>query len=378
MTTHELQRHIIDLAFTGHSQAPFVSCYLPFNSGASKRLKSGVAPADSARQVREAFEAIESYLAVGIDPEARSAAIFARRGSRPFFLALPLMVAAPYSVTVGPLPALYPLVELLNRYEPFLLASFEDTRIRLRLLDLGRVTGEVLVEGPRQRHMKMIQHALSGTVVPRLVLAGTKSQIIEMCSDCPPAVLSALVGTVCGSGSNEQDVISAAIAAMENYREKVSRKVAQEIARNWEPSGNTVAGPVTTLRALASRNVDTIWFSTGCRPEPALICGQCAKTEWKLVRPVFCPGCSSRTWYETDSREQIVHAAVRNDCSIRILWNEKAFDSLGGVVCAKRARRSAVHVLRHRIPAQVPRAQPGVVPRHRKANWFASSAVAIG
>src|SRR5215208_2819077 len=125
MTTHELQRHIIDLAFTGHSEAPFVSCYLPFNSGSSKRLKAGVAPADSAPQVREAFEAIESYLAVGIDPEMRGAAIFARRGSRPFFLALPLMVAVPYSVTVGPLPALYPLVELLNRYEPFLLASFE-------------------------------------------------------------------------------------------------------------------------------------------------------------------------------------------------------------------------------------------------------------
>lgn len=92
---------MIDLAFTGHSQAPFVSCYLPLNSGTSKRLKAGVAPAD-ARQVREAFEAIESYLAVGIDPEARGAAIFARRGSRPSFLALPLMVAAPYSVNDSP------------------------------------------------------------------------------------------------------------------------------------------------------------------------------------------------------------------------------------------------------------------------------------
>jgi hypothetical protein len=214
MTTHEMQRHIIDLAFTGPSEAPFVSCYLPFNSSSSKRLKAGVAPADSAPQVREAFEAIESYLAVGINPEVRGAAIFARRGSRPFFLALPLMVAVPYSVTVGPLPTLYPLVELLNRYEPFLLASFEDTRIRLRLLDLGRVTGEVLVEGPRQRHMKMIQHALSGMVVPRLVLAGTRSHIIDMCAECPPAVLSAFVGTVSDHGRNRQDVISAATAAM--------------------------------------------------------------------------------------------------------------------------------------------------------------------
>jgi hypothetical protein len=315
---------------------------------------------------------------VGIAPEARGAAIFARRGSRPFFLALPLMVAVPYSVTVGPLPALYPLVELLNRYEPFLLASFEDTRIRLRLLDLGRVIGEVLVEGPRQRHMKMIQHALSGMVVPRLVLAGTRSHVIAMGTGCPPAVLSALVGTVSDRGRNKQDVISAATAAMEGYREKVSRKVAQEIARNWEPSGNTAAGPVTTLRALASENADTIWFSTGCRPEPALICAECARTEWKLVRPVSCSRCNSRSWYETDSREQIVHAAVRNGCSIRILWNEKAFDSIGGVVCAKRARRLAAHVVSHQHRTRFSRTRPGVSRSDTKAGCFTRSAVAVG
>lgn len=75
MTTHELQRHIIDLAFTANSEAPFVSCYLPFNSGSSRRLKAGAAPAESARLIRETFAAIESYLAVGVAPDTRSVAV---------------------------------------------------------------------------------------------------------------------------------------------------------------------------------------------------------------------------------------------------------------------------------------------------------------
>jgi hypothetical protein len=378
MTTHDLQRHIIDLAFTGNSEAPFVSCYLPFHSVSSRRLKAGAAPAESAPQVREAFEAIGSYLAVGVAPGTRGAAIFARRGRQPFFLALPLMVAVPYSVSVGPLPELYPLVESLNRYEPFLLASFEDTRLRLLLLDLGKVAGEVLVEGPTQRHRKMIQHALSGMAVPRLVLAGTQSQIIGICAQCRPAVLSALVGTVSDGRRSRKETISAAIAAMGSYQEKVSHNVAEEIARSWEPFGSAAAGPVTTLEALASDTAETIWFSTGCRPEPALICAQCARVEWKLVRPVSCVHCGDRSWYETDSREQIVHAAVRNGCPIRILWNQNVFDSLGGVVCAKRTRRLQAHLVCRRSRMRVPRARPEVQPKSTRAVWFTRSAVAAG
>jgi hypothetical protein len=378
MTTHELQRHTIDLAFTGNSEAPFVSCYLPLSTASEKRLKAGAAPVESAHQVREAFEAIEGYLAVGLHPDTRSVAIFARRGGCPFFLAIPLMVRVPYSASVGPLPALYPLVELRMRYAPFLLAVFEDTRMHLLSLDLGRVTAEVPVSGSRQKHIKMVQHALSGMVEPRLVLAGTESNVMRMCADSPPAVLSALVGTVSDRPRTRRETISAATAALQKYQENVSRNVAEEIARNWESSGSIAAGPVTTLQTLASGAAETIWFSTGGRPEPALICAQCGQIEWKLVRPVSCLRCNGRSWYETDSREQIVHAAVRNDCSIRILWNQNGFDSFGGVVCAKHPQRLVVNFVLHQRQTQVPQARPEVLPGGRRARWFARPAVAVG
>lgn len=288
------------------------------------------------------------------------------------------MVTVPYSVSVGPLPALYPLVELRSRYEPFLLAAFEDLRIRLLWLDLGRVTAELLVGGTRQRQIRMIQHALSEMVVPRLAFVGTTSNVVRMCAECPPAVLSALVGTVSDRRRSRQETISAAIGIMESYYEKVSRKVTEEIAVNWEPSGSTTAGPVTTLQALASDNAETIWFSTGCRPEPALICAQYAKIEWKLVRPVSCLHCDGRSWYETDSREQIVHAAVRNGCAIRILWNQNAFDSLGGVVCAKWDTTTPGTPDLPSKPTAGPASPSGGVAQGQECGWFTRSAVAVG
>ena len=83
MTRNELQRTVIDLAFIEHSEAPFVSCYVPVKSSSPGRLRAVVAPGDNARQIREAFEAIENFLAVGADPRTAGLAVFARRGRRP-------------------------------------------------------------------------------------------------------------------------------------------------------------------------------------------------------------------------------------------------------------------------------------------------------
>jgi hypothetical protein len=167
------------------------------------------------------------------------------------------------------------------------------------------------------------------------VLAGAPGQVEKLRGASSSWVLRKLAGTA-GPMRRIQDVIDSADTILHRHRQRISRERVDQLAGDWEPIGATSAGPLSTLGALAERSAETVWLAADCRPQLAAICGRCSGIEWKLVRPVSCTTCRIPFRYETDSREQIVREAVRQGCSIEMLWNEGALAEFGGVACTSR------------------------------------------
>ncbi len=118
MQPDELQRHILTLANLEEAPEPVVSCYLDLGAGYRENMNERVRSLESEldRRMRvpfwEALGRIEVFLGVGVHPESRGAAVFARGGDRVFFLPLQFGEVLPTRVTVEARPHIYQLVAL--------------------------------------------------------------------------------------------------------------------------------------------------------------------------------------------------------------------------------------------------------------------------
>jgi hypothetical protein len=208
--------------------------------------------------------------------------------------------------------------------------------LRISHVDLGAIVREARVEGSLARRAAVLEQALRHWPADWLVFAGPPQEIARMCDASSEATIQKLAGTAPDPVQWAQDTVQASAEVVNRRREQISREQIRKLRRDWAPSGATVAGPVTTLRALKADVADSIWLAADCRPQPAVICGDCASVEWKLVRPHSCTKCKLFYRYETDSREQIVRQALRQGCTIEILWEEGALAEFGGVACTVR------------------------------------------
>ena len=340
MTSFELKKCITDLAFTTQSEAAFVSCYIPFKPALTQHL-SDARPSEGADRVAEAFDKIVNFVPLCSYAPVKSLAAFARVGVSPYFLALPLPVPVAPHVAVGPLPEIYPLIEIAGRHEPFVVGVCQPWDLRILFVNLGAVVREARVGGTLERRAAVLELAVRSWQSEWMILAGEPREIARMCDVSSESVLRKLAGTVPGPIQREEEAVHAAAAVVDRRRQQISRERVRQLSRDWAPSGCTVAGPVTTLRALGAGVAKTIWLAADCRPQPAVICGDCAGVEWKLVNPSSCLKCEAAYRYETDSREQIVRQAIRQRGSIEMLCEDGALAQFGGVACTLRRPASS-------------------------------------
>jgi hypothetical protein len=335
MTSFELKKCITDLAFTTRTEAAFVSCYIPFEPPLTQHL-SDARPSEGADRAAEAFDKIVDFVPFCTYAPAKGLAAFARVGVSPYFLALPLPVPAAPHVAVGPIPEIYPLIEIANRHEPFVVGLCEPSELRILFVDLGTVVREARVDGTLEHRAAILELAVRCWQWDRMVLTGEPREIARMCDVSSEWVLRRLAGTVPDPMQRAEEAVHAAAAVVDRRRQQISRERVQQLSRDWAPSGCAVAGPVTTLRALRAGVAETIWLAADCRPQPAVICGDCAGVEWKMVNPSSCLKCEVAFRYETDSREQIVRQALLHRCPIEMLWGDGALAQFGGVACTVR------------------------------------------
>ena len=92
----DLKPHIRRLAVLEESASPVISCYLNLETGPSgywkafdertRLLRASVGA--TATDVADALWLVEDFIRTGLLPAAKGAAIFARGGTKPFFLPL--------------------------------------------------------------------------------------------------------------------------------------------------------------------------------------------------------------------------------------------------------------------------------------------------
>ena len=265
MTSFELKKCITDLAFTTQSEAAFVSCYIPFKPALTQHL-SDARPSEGADRAAEAFDKIVNFVPLCSYAPVKSLAAFARVGVSPYFLALPLPVPVAPHVAVGPLPEIYPLIEIAGRHEPFVIGVCQPCELRIFFVDLGTVVREARIGGTLERRAAVLELAVRSWQSEWMILAGEPREIACMCDASSESVLRKLAGTVPGPIQRAEEAVHAAAAVVDRRRQQISRERVQQLSRDWAPSGCTVAGPVTTLRALGAGVAKTIWLAADCPP----------------------------------------------------------------------------------------------------------------
>ena len=131
-----LQRHIRTLVTLKETEAPVVSVYLnpqqdpselrDFTKSRGSVLMKSLSK-DHLRHFQHATDRIGHFLSKELRGKPQGAAIFARAGTRPFFLGLQFGVPLPNVITVALHPSVFHLVELKDVYHRYVVVVLNAT-----------------------------------------------------------------------------------------------------------------------------------------------------------------------------------------------------------------------------------------------------------
>jgi len=149
MELKNLQKHIRTLAILPETKAPVVSCYMTLKKGRIddriafeeqiRSLKESVS-GKAWRDLRDALDPVDQYLAEELLHDAIGAAIFSRAGEDPFFLPLQFRVPLPNWVALDSTPNIYHLVELKDTYDRYVVLI--STRESVSILAINSRSGD--------------------------------------------------------------------------------------------------------------------------------------------------------------------------------------------------------------------------------------------
>lgn len=160
MDTQKLNQTIRQLALTAPNRSPVISAFFnlshPRADHADELMRwSKVAGATLRGQARADFEdalqEVMQWLETETRPDARGIALFCRWGDEPFFIPLQFRSPITTSYYVDNLPQVYPLVELLDSYDRFVVVIATERKARIIETCIGSVTESILTERPELR-----------------------------------------------------------------------------------------------------------------------------------------------------------------------------------------------------------------------------------
>jgi len=337
----ELQEHICTLVTLEQTEAPVVSVYMNLEANAAELrefTKHRVAVLkDSLSQellshFQQAMERIGRYVAEELDKTAKGAAVFARNGASPFFLALQFKAPLPNMIAVGSHPNIYHLVELKDTFHRYLVFVVNDRGARILEVNLGEVTRQLWTAQPKLRErigetwtrqhyqysrwvqgevyvqeaIKILDRVMSAGGHSHLILAGEYAWRVR---NALPHHLSAKfvdVVDIC-QRANVQDIVTMAIGAFVRKEEQESLEMVDRLVREIRVDGLAVVGADATLEALQLGVADVL-----------------------VVAKLFDPECHIKG--------EMVKLAEQHRCKIETVNRSEALDRLGGVGCLLRYR----------------------------------------
>jgi hypothetical protein len=388
MMTGRHVRHAIGLAdFEAHVRAliaveptpgvPLLSCYVNFGPrlvetrvGGGTIFEERVATlrkstrGEQRLHVDEALERVYDYIAHDIAPDTRGAAVFARGGPEPFFLALQFQVSVPDWIVADAIPNLFHLVELKDTYHRFVLLLMTEASARILEINLGAVTTEVWAQRPElrervssgwtkshyQRHrneqterfvadeIKVLDRLLGAGGYTHLILAGDPAMTARMRAALPPHLVAKLVDTVHASTRDTmRDIVAATNSLFAEHEQAESLARVGVLERELKVHGLAAVGARASLEALRRGQVDVLLLAREYSPPPQQTCGDCG-AEITLTRHATCPECGSFQVRHANLREELIRLAGQNGTEIEIVHQSDFLMELGGVGCLLRYR----------------------------------------
>lgn len=239
---------------------------------------------------RESFdrdaERIRAYLADQVDPSVNGVAIFACAGAGDFFEAIQLQVPVDeHWLFVGPVPHLYPLAKLVDRYPRYAAAILDTHRGRIVVFSLGEVEQTREVVGVKTRrtsmggwsqaryqrradnfhlhHVKEVVETLDRIVsdenIRQVVIAGDEVAVTIVKEQLPQALIEKLVDIVqLDAKMPEDELLRSTLETVHQKDAETDQEAVEQVVGAWQANGLGVVGPEATLNALMLGQVDEL------------------------------------------------------------------------------------------------------------------------
>jgi ribosomal protein L7Ae-like RNA K-turn-binding protein len=341
MELKELQEHIRTLVTLEATEAPVVSVYMNLQTNTVElreftrhrvALLKGSLPHEQLSHFQQAMERIGRYVAEELDKSMGGAAIFARNGTSPFFLALQFQVPLPNMIVGGSYANIYPLVELKDTFHRYVVVVMNDRGARIVEVNLGEVSKQLWAARPKLREhigqtwtSRQYQHHRGHQaetvirevikVLDRLLWSGGHTHLMlggdlawRLRYALPHHLSEKFVDVVdISQRASVHDIAKESIGTFVEKEEQESLEIVERLVQEIRVDGLAVVGAEATLEALQFGVGDT------------LVIGQS-----------FDPECRVKN--------KMVHLAEQHRCQIETVKQSEALDRLGGVGCLLRYR----------------------------------------
>lgn len=216
----------------------------------------------------------------------RSAAVYARCGDHPFFLPLTFKAALKDEFFAENYPAIYPLVEMKDRFHRFVVAMVTADSGRIFEITLGETSLELLANRPAGRertgrewtreHYQTQHHELDRRFVKEkvglieqlmskrghnaLILAGEPRYVSRLHDALPAALKKKVVSQLRGgiSDSRIAQILDDSVASFLSAEQDEAEGVVSQMVRAYRTSGLAAFGVDAALVALHNGQVEQL------------------------------------------------------------------------------------------------------------------------
>ena len=315
----------------------------------------------SGTPARRSFDAdldrINTFLDENVEPSANGLAIFACQGANLFETMQMNAAIDDHWLFVGPVPHLYPLARLSDRYPRYAALLVDTNSARLLVFSLARTESQQEVKNVKtrktsmggwsqaryQRHIDNFHEQHMKEVVDildRVVREEAINQVVISCDEVarpllmeemPKHLADKVVDLVhMDINSPEHQVLRETLDALRAKEAKTDQEHVDAMIDAWRGSGLAVVGPEDTLEALQMGQVDELLIAAN----PAAL----RRAEW--VPPGTTPGPVDVDTSAPDAgldnerlklADELVTKAHASNARIRFIENLDLLSDVGGV-----------------------------------------------
>jgi ribosomal protein L30E len=332
----KLRKHLIALASLPKVDSPVISAYFNLERPryelrnefkAWTALTAHTFPVGKQRKdFEDAADEIESWLE---DVTGQGGAAFCRWGEQPMFLPMSFEVPLPLRLHVDDFPVVYPLVELKDRFNRFVMVLTTDRVARIIEVNLGAVSVELLAEkpalreriGPRWTREHYVNHqhhrdasylkekitVIEGLMSKRghnaLILVGDEKHVARMSAALPLHLQNKVIDKIKMDDDRLEEVMAHAVDAFLRAEAEEAHDVVDRLVQAVRSGGLAVVGVDETRQALQEDRAE------------------------QLVLSNLLP---------QEQQEELIRLASRNNVPIETVQDCSLLDLNGGVGCLLR------------------------------------------